>query len=164
MLTAHLPSGYIIGRLFEINRPHRQIIIAALIGAVMSRSGYVVFSFCGFRPHPSTHVCLALAPGLAGDRTACDCLVTFYWTNIFEKSGHGIFFVPACCTFASIALRHQFSWLMPFTQGRVELVSVPASYSHWILSYLLHWTFALELAIWLAAVLLHIKSKKTTLS
>ncbi|MCP4934015.1 MAG: hypothetical protein GY927_07365 [bacterium] len=51
-------------------------------------------------------------------------------------------------------------WLMPMMERRVELVSVPARYSHWIISYLLHWTFALELAIWLSATLAYVRARK----
>ena len=51
-------------------------------------------------------------------------------------------------------------WLMPFMEGRIELVAVPANYSHWIISFLLHWTFALELTIWLAAILAYMRARK----
>ncbi len=52
-------------------------------------------------------------------------------------------------------------WLMPFTQGRVELAQVPANYPHWIINYLRHWTFALELTIWLTAILSYTSTRKT---
>jgi inner membrane protein len=38
-------------------------------------------------------------------------------------------------------------WLMPFHARDFEPVTVPAVYSNWIWSFVLHWTFALEITI-----------------
>jgi hypothetical protein len=45
-------------------------------------------------------------------------------------------------------------WLYPFNDTLYELVTVPATRSHWIWSFMLHWTFALEVMIWIGALLL----------
>jgi inner membrane protein len=42
-------------------------------------------------------------------------------------------------------------WLKPFSDFEVNLVEVPARYDWWVWSFVLHWTFLLELAIVLAA-------------
>jgi inner membrane protein len=44
------------------------------------------------------------------------------------------------------------NWLMPLGHLPIELVVVPAIHSHWIISFILHWTFLLEVTICLAAL------------
>ena len=51
-------------------------------------------------------------------------------------------------------------WGAPFDTTLYSLVTVPPTQSHWILSFLLHWTFALELVIWGAAVYLFFVSRR----
>ena len=50
-------------------------------------------------------------------------------------------------------------WLAPFNTDLWELVSVPASQPHWIWSFVLHWTFALEAMIWGAAVYFFVRGR-----
>lgn len=42
-------------------------------------------------------------------------------------------------------------WFFPFADLRVNLVHVQAVYKPWYLNFILHWTFALEILIWLLA-------------
>ena len=42
-------------------------------------------------------------------------------------------------------------WLAPLSDMSLNLVRVPAAHSWWVWNFLLHWTFALELALCLAA-------------
>lgn len=44
-------------------------------------------------------------------------------------------------------------WGWPFSHHLFELVPVPATQSHWILSFVLHWTFLAEIAICTAALI-----------
>lgn len=48
-------------------------------------------------------------------------------------------------------------WLAPFSSLGIGLVEVPATQSHWILSFLFHWTFLSEILICLAALIVMIK-------
>ncbi|WP_234895761.1 metal-dependent hydrolase [Sinorhizobium medicae] len=43
-------------------------------------------------------------------------------------------------------------WLYPFSDIRFNLVEIPARYQPWYLNFILHWTFAAEMAICVAAV------------
>ena len=38
-------------------------------------------------------------------------------------------------------------WLAPFSYEGFHLVDVPATHSNWVVSFLLHWTFGVELAV-----------------
>lgn len=45
-------------------------------------------------------------------------------------------------------------WLAPFSNAAIELVVIPAIYDNYIWSFLLHWTFALEIIICITAAFL----------
>jgi hypothetical protein len=51
-------------------------------------------------------------------------------------------------------------WGWPFSTTLHQLVTVPATHSHWVLSFLLHWTFLAELGITALAALLWLKRPK----
>ncbi|MEM7440904.1 MAG: hypothetical protein AAF393_14995, partial [Pseudomonadota bacterium] len=38
-------------------------------------------------------------------------------------------------------------WAWPISGDLINLITVPATQSHWLLSFLVHWTFLAELAI-----------------
>lgn len=48
-------------------------------------------------------------------------------------------------------------WGYPFNDTLFALTVVPADYSHWIISVMLQWTFLLEIAVWVYALLLWTK-------
>ena len=48
-------------------------------------------------------------------------------------------------------------WLYPVNDRLFTLVVVPATQSHWVLSFILHWTFLLELAVWAMAAWLWVR-------
>ncbi len=52
-------------------------------------------------------------------------------------------------------------WFFPFADLRVNLVHVQAVYKPWYLNFVLHWTFALELLIWLVAGYLGLRDFRT---
>lgn len=131
MLTAHLPSGYVLARLAP--EKHRLLMPAALIGAVL----------------PAFWAALAALalPGLA----------------VFARS----LLAPALIFFAALFLHMVLDtigggilWGAPFDNRLHTLVEVPAAQAHWVLSFLLHWTFLLELGVWALALYLWRKGRR----
>jgi inner membrane protein len=152
MLIAHLPSGYLLGALAQklAKSKSRTIITAALFGSVAPDLDMLYFHlFDGRRTNHHdyfTHWPLFwLAVTLALVVTA---LVT-------RKMS-----LPVVTAFSAGTLLHMvmdsvaapIHWLMPFNTMTVELVTIPARYSNWIWSFVLHWTFLLEIGICLSAV------------
>ncbi|MBL9053344.1 MAG: metal-dependent hydrolase, partial [Tabrizicola sp.] len=45
-------------------------------------------------------------------------------------------------------------WGAPFSDHLFALVTVPADYRHWVISFILHWTFLAELVVWALALYL----------
>ena len=156
MLTAHLPSGYLLGNFLDIKgqdtKSRRLMCAAAMIGALVPDLDMVYFHFVSFgRTHHHmlvSHWPLAwLAVGLPM------ILIIQIWGRRKLRNVAIAFFMGVALHLSLDSIAAPVFWLMPFAPGRVELVTVPARYSHWIISFLLHWTFLIELSIWAAAVM-----------
>lgn len=142
MLTAHLPSGYVLGRAFGWRGP---MLAAAVAGAVAPDLDMIRFHLLD---HGQVHH-------------------HRYWTHIpavWLVIGAASLALPprarhvALAFLAGVTLHllldsigGDIMWGWPVTDQFFSLVSVPARHGNWISNYLLHWTFALELAIWAAA-------------
>lgn len=50
-------------------------------------------------------------------------------------------------------------WGAPFSDHLFSFVTVPAIHSNWVVSFMLHWTFVLEVVIWGVALWLALKPK-----
>lgn len=148
MLTAHLPSGYVLARLLPPRIPY--LIPAALVGAVLPDVDMFWFHLIDDRAfHHHRYwvhipafwaavalVALPLAQWLGHLRTALVFFAAILMHLILDTIGGGIL------------------WGAPFSDHLFELVTVPAAYGHWVTNFILHWTFLAELAIWLAALTL----------
>jgi len=156
MLIAHLPSGYILGRLARRRwREMSGIVIAAMIGSVMPDIDMLYFHFVdGGRTHHHayfTHWPLFWA---AGGIVSLSVGRLLGWPHL---PSIGVFFAGAMLHMVLDTVASPIMWLMPFDRRAFELVTVPAAYGNWVASFVLHWTFAFELlicawALWLALV------------
>lgn len=50
-------------------------------------------------------------------------------------------------------------WLRPFSEFHLNAVKVPARFEWWVWNFILHWTFAVELAICATAILVYRRRK-----
>lgn len=159
MLSAHLPSGYIAGRLLLQIGPLRDgtdrspagpVLWPAILGSVLPDidMGYF-YLFDGGR------VFHHLYPTHWPLFWCALCLPAVFLSHIFGRTmwrnSIGAFFMGLMLHMVLDSIAAPLFWLMPFAPGRVELVQVPSNYSHWIISFVLHWTFLLEAAIWVSA-------------
>lgn len=156
MLTAHLPSGYVLGRL--IRRDILCLMPAALIGAVLPDLDLIWFYLVDDRAvhhhfywvHvPVFWMVLAavVLPGLA--------LLARRWLATAFVFFAAIFLHLCLDTISGGVL-----WAAPFNRHLYTMVTVPARYDHWVTSFLLHWTFLLELAVWATAVIFWCKETR----
>lgn len=155
MLTAHLPSGYVLGRLLPRSIPH--LMPAALVGAVFPDIDMIWFHLVDDRAFHHHHywvhipafwaavavVALPLAWWLGWLRTALVFFAAILMHLILDTIGGGIM------------------WGAPFSDHLHELVTVPARYGNWVTNFILHWTFLAELAIWAGAVVLWLRRPRT---
>ena len=148
MLTAHLPSGYVLARGWPRQSP--MIMAAVLIGAVLPDLDMIWFYFVDqgsiHRHRYWVHI------------PAFWAAVAVIALPLLRRVGQ---FHAGLAFFAAILLHLLLDsigggilWLAPFDDRLISLVTVPATQSHWIWSFILHWTFALELLIWGVALIL----------
>ena len=154
MLIAHLPSGYILGTFMRRHWPDSPGIIgAAMVGSVIPDIDMLYFHFVdGGRTHHHSYIThwplFWAATGLLS-------LISANWRARSYVAATGAFFAAAMVHMILDTLASPILWLMPFDRQAFELVTVPARYGNWVLSFVLHWTFACELlicgwALWLA--------------
>ena len=144
MLTAHLPSGYCLGKLSGL---HGWAFPAAIVGAVFPDVDMLFFHFVDHRAihHHRYWVHIpffwAVVAGVA---------LPLLWRSRYKL---------AAITFCAAIFLHLaldtigggIMWLAPVNADLWELVTIPARYANWSLSFLLHWTFLFEILIWVWA-------------
>lgn len=145
MLTAHLPSGYVLGRLLPKGVPHAMPV--ALIGSVLPDLDMIWFHFIdnGAIHHHRYWVHIpafwaAIAAVTLPLAWSFGCLSTAL-----------VFFAAILMHLLLDTISGGILWAAPFSDHLFALVTVPAAYGHWIVSFLLHWSFIAELAVWAAA-------------
>ena len=146
MLTAHLPSGYVLARCLPPGIPRRMP--AALIGAVFPDLDMIWFHLVdGGAVHHHrywVHVPLFWAA------VAAVALPFAAWLGWLRTAG--VFFAAILLHLILDTISGGVMWGAPVSEHLFVLFTVPARYSHWILSFVLHWTFLAEVAVWGAAL------------
>lgn len=158
MFIAHLPAGYIVSRLLLPRFASRgaalkPFLSAAALGAVAPDLDMIYFYLIDDRQH-NHHTYLTHFPiawiGLL--------LMSAAWLHTGRAGNRA----PLAIIFALNGFLHMLLdsivgriwWLAPFSDKSFTLFTVPALYDPWWLSFLLHWSLALELAIVMWAVYL----------
>jgi len=153
MLTAHLPSGYLVARAAPQYIPW--LLPAALIGAVLSDFDMIFFHLVD---NQSTHhhrywVHIPLFWAVV----AVICLPLLAW---WDHLATGVmFFVALAVHLLLDSIGGGILWAAPFDDHLYSLVTVPATYGHWVISFVMHWTFLLELLIWGMALFVWYKER-----
>lgn len=149
MITAHAPSGYILARLWPV-APFS--FAAALTGAILPDLDLFWFYVMDARAHHH-HRYWVHAPG--------------FWATIAAitlpllalRARH---ILPAALAFFAGLLVHlildtiagDIMWRWPFSDAFTHFITVQPRYESWVLSFILHPVFLLEILIWVAALTL----------
>lgn len=144
MLIAHLPAGYILARFLKFKKPDIPL-WPSLLGSVAPDFDMLWFHLVDnsvnhhkLWPHiPFFWLCvlgaIAMLSVLMGRRN---------WLVTCLLFGAGIVLHLILDTlFAPLW------WFYPFSDTPIEFFQIPAIQSHWVLSFLFHWSFLVELAI-----------------
>jgi inner membrane protein len=151
MLTAHLPSGYLLARSLPADIP--ALLPVGLIGAVLPDLDMIWFHFVDNGAiHHHRYWVHVPAFWLA---IAAVALPLAWWTGYLRSAL--VFFAAILIHMILDSIGGGILWAAPFSDHLYSLVIVPAAYDHWITSFILHWTFLAELAIWLAALTLWLR-------
>ncbi len=155
MITAHLPAGYIVGRAMPVAP---WVMAAALAGSVLPDFDLIWFYFIDDRAFHH-HRYWVHAPGF-WLIVAAASLPLMRWRLPRHMPAAWAFFAALLVHLILDSLAGSIMWLWPFDDTLYALVQVPATRSHWVLSFLTHWTFAAELAIWAVAITFFLRQRR----
>ncbi len=151
MLTAHLPSGYIVGRLVpRFWRPVPKAMPVALVAAVLPDFDMIWF-YLVYNCRVHHHRYWVHVPAFWGVVAAV--ALPLLWRSRWRDRAI-LFFAVILLHLVLDSIGGGILWAAPFSDRLYSLITVPPNHGHWIISFLLHWSFAAEAAIWIWAAIL----------
>lgn len=154
MIIAHLPSGYLLGR---AQGARGGVMAAAVLGGVFPDFDMIWFYLVDERAfhHHYYWVHLPLFWLITGP-------LGLLALRLLRPAAlpYGLAFLAGIALHLCLdTFAGGIAWGLPFSDHLITLVTVPATQSHWVLSFLLHWSFLPELVIWAVALFLYFKRK-----
>ncbi len=159
MFIAHLPGAYLAFKAFAPKSLPTTAFIAGMIGSVAPDLDMFWFYLVDNKQHHH-HDFLTHRPMLwLALFLVFWAIVKLYkpqrWTLIGMSFSTGGLIHMALDSIAG-----KISWLWPISDISAPLVVVQATHSHWVASFLSHWTFKVEIVITILALLVLIKSRR----
>ena len=132
MFIAHLPTGYLISRCHPTLRCHTALL---MLGSALPDVDLLWFYLIdSSAPH---HALLPHRPAL----WAVILGLGLCWPRLAVMGLGGLLHL---CLDSVVG---QIAWGWPLTSHARPLIDVPATRTWWVMSFLTHWTFLLEIAI-----------------
>lgn len=154
MITAHLPAGYVVGRILA---PLPQYGMgAALLGSILPDLDLLFFYFVDNRAIHHHRYWVHIPAFWCA--VACLVVPVAIWMRRLQLAA--IFFAAIAIHLLLDTINGGILWAAPVHDHLFFLINVPASQPHWILSYLLHWSIVFELIVWGTAVWLWRKGRR----
>lgn len=157
MIIGHLPAGYVFSKLLAAKLASginpRHVIVVGMLGAIAPDFDMLYFHLVDNRQHHHhsywSHYPVVWLALLA---------LASVWHRLAAKKDKTMLAV----VFAAAGIMHllldsivgDIWWFAPFIDEPYALFTVPALYKPWWLSFVLHWSFALELLLWVWAIML----------
>lgn len=153
MFIGHLPSTYLATRATAPNI-HRTTFIAVMIGSVLPDIDLLWFYLVDNRAFHH-HDYITHRPFF----WVVLLVVGLIWQNRAPRLGSVIagLVAGALSHILLDSIAGKIAWGWPFTDFSQPLVVVAATQSHWILSFLTHWTFAIEVALVIFALFIGLR-------
>ncbi|WP_166418827.1 metal-dependent hydrolase [Cochlodiniinecator piscidefendens] len=155
MFIGHLPAGYILSGASNPN--WRWVLPAALLGSILPDFDLIFFYFVDNRSIHHHHYWVHIPAFWA--LIAMFALPLLAWRGWF---GTGLIFFAAIFLHLLLdTIVGGIQWAAPFSDHLYRFTEVPARYGNWVLSFVLHWTFLLELVVWGLALFLWFRKRET---
>ncbi|NNL72835.1 MAG: metal-dependent hydrolase [Silicimonas sp.] len=152
MITAHIPSGYVLARTAGWRR---SVMAVAVFGATFPDLDLIWFYLIDDRAIHH-HMYWVHAPAFA--LTMSLLLVAAVGRLAPRFARHAVAFGFGWGLHILLdAPMGQIMWLWPISDVLYSPITVPARHDFWVWNFLLHWSFALELAVWLTAAVLMLR-------
>ena len=156
MFIGHLPGGYlatagILSLRRDSPKMRRALLVAGLVASVLPDLDLIYFYIFDARHHlhhtywPHRPAFWLVFFVLAAPAAAC-----------FPRF-RGFYLVASANIFVHLGLDSiaaEVFWLYPFSPDAFGLVTVPSVYGWWVLNFLFHWSFTLELVLVATAITL----------
>ncbi len=152
MLIGHLPAGYLVAKSLQIRWISRALFFGLILGSPLPDLDMLWFYLVDGRS-THHHAYLTHKPLF----WMCFLIVGVSVRHGFS-SGIGL---GGLLHSALDSISGQVTWGWPITDQPLTLVVVPATQSHWLLSFLVHWTFAVELTLVAMALLVFLLSRRS---
>lgn len=164
MFIGHLPAGYIWTRFLARNgvgasAVAKPLLFTGLAASVLPDLDLLYFYLIDNRQHLH-HGYWPHIPLLWGV-----LFCTLAPVAIFLRSAKTLLFLAVIVSNALLHLMLDsiaggIAWLYPFSERPFVLVDVPAIHGWWVWNFILHWTFALEVGVWLWAGAVFVRSRR----
>lgn len=145
MIIGHLPAGYLAAHGAKVLGASHAMFVGILLGSVAPDLDMLWFHFVD---HESTHHHHYIT-----HRPIIWASVLLLGLMLKQASILGVG-IGGLLHVALDSIAGQIAWLWPFSSHLTTLVEVQPTHSHWILSFLAHWTFKVEIGIAILAALL----------
>lgn len=153
MFIAHLPAGYLLGKAASrhLNLKTKQLIVWASVGSILPDADmfyfYLLDNQSTHHRHYLSHWPITWITLLAFS------VILSRWRPRLGVTSLGLS-IGGLSHMVLDTLAAPILWLAPFSKLQVELVKIPAIYENYIWSFVLHWTFAIEILICSIAIVI----------
>lgn len=159
MIIGHLPAAYLAFKSFAPRKLARSVFIAGLIGGVAPDLDMLWFHFVDGKQHHH-HDYLTHRPILWIGLLLLFLLLRT--THRHQTSAMGVAFALGALLHLSLdSIAGKIAWAWPISDHAVPLVVVQPTHSHWLLSFMTHWTFQLEVVLTLLAIFVFWRSQRS---
>jgi inner membrane protein len=164
MLIAHLPAGYLLGCVINTlqideSNSKQAVIFAASIGAVLPDVDLLYFYTLGGRRmvhhYYITHTPLFWLTLAIVISLVLLCSARHYLAPLI------VGYLGVLLHLLLDTVGGSIRWLYPFQNEPLTFVYIPARYSLWVLNFVTHWTFAIEIILCCLALVIYLKNKQT---
>jgi inner membrane protein len=155
MITAHLPASYCLFRGAKIKAPYA--LVVALIAAVFPDLDLLLPLITGEYDFHHHHYWVHIPAFWAA--VACVALPIAWRLKVLPTAL--VFLAGIFLHLCLDTIVGGIGWYYPFDDTLVYFIIIPATQPHWLLSFILHWTFTLELSIWALALVCWMRHWRT---
>ncbi|MEO3414330.1 metal-dependent hydrolase [Roseovarius sp. CAU 1744] len=147
MITAHLPAGYLTGRTMARAGP---VLWAAVAGGVAPDIDLVWFYLIDSRAFHHHHYWVHVPAFWIMSAAVLLPLLHAFRPGWLRPAS--AFLAAVLVHLCLDGIAGGIKWLWPFSDRLSYLLQVPARHAHWVLNFVLHPVFLLEILIWAAAL------------
>jgi inner membrane protein len=167
MLIGHVPAGYLLTRAILSRRRSRdgdarRLMALGLIASVLPDLDLPYFHFVDHHRHVHhaylTHTPLAVA--IAAAIVALAMVMAGRWRA--HRTAYVVVTANVLAHLVLDTLAGGIRWMWPWSDAEFAVATVPAVHRAWMLNFVLHWTFAVELALVIAALAVWMRSRSAS--